>query len=253
MSKRPGPAGWRKMSEITFVYKGRYWLREANTIELLSAIARKAGWDTSLIFDEDLFGVSDNVFSWPALNRLIDPPSRYISAAAKASGYVVFLPGAAGPDWARRVAAGLKRAGSKARTVLMVPFGEADESGFDHVLRGEAEPAFGLFLDVAAAGAPPPGLRTGSLADLDELPPPDRSIFEKHMDFSLSCMVHASRGCRGACTYCGETAAAAALGPGYFRRRSVGGLMSELGQLKSRYAPREIIFKDAVFTDDRGA
>ena len=46
---------------VVLAYRGRYQVREALDLETLAAVLRNGGHDVSLVYDADVFGVTDNV------------------------------------------------------------------------------------------------------------------------------------------------------------------------------------------------
>ncbi|OGR66644.1 MAG: hypothetical protein A2X31_04810 [Elusimicrobia bacterium GWB2_63_22] len=236
------------MAELVFLYKGRYWVREARTLETLSAMARAAGHGTALVYDRDLFGVSDNVVSLPWLNRLLfGPAGAAQKAAAAGAAWVVLLENLNNKQWIADSLAALAATGHKGGTAVLACSGSA---GASVNLYGEPELVFADFLK-ALPGRVPAEIRTDGLADLETLPLPDLGLFSRYEDFSLSYMAYAGKGCSGACSYCEEPFYRKAYGAGYARQRSPARVISELRAVKESFGTAEITFKDSVFTADR--
>jgi len=239
------------MAKLVFVYKGRYWVRDTRTLETLSAMARAAGHETSLVYDPDLFGTSDNVLSLPRLNRLLfrrDAAAR--KAAASGADWLVFLENLTNGPWIKDFLGDLAAAGYKGRTAVFYCQGSEPAEG-SLPLYGEPEKVFGELLKTLPE--PAPGKMTaGGLADLDLLPLPDLDLFSPYEDFGLSYMAYAGKGCSGACSYCEEPFYRQAYGPGYARLRRPERVLDELLAVKKRFRTREITFKDSVFTADKG-
>ncbi|MBP7163071.1 MAG: hypothetical protein KBB26_06025, partial [Candidatus Omnitrophica bacterium] len=64
--------------KIAFFYKGRYFLQDALVTETLSAIARGYGHETALIYDQDSFGLSDNIISSPLFHKIFSRPQKFL-------------------------------------------------------------------------------------------------------------------------------------------------------------------------------
>lgn len=236
------------MAKLVFLYKGRYWVREARTLETLSAMAREAGHKTALAYDRDLFGVSDNVVSLPWLNRLLfSPAGAAQKAAAAGASWVVLLENLNNSRWIADSIAALAAAGYRGGTAVLACSGSF---GASVNLYGEPERVFADFLKTLP-GRVPAAIRTEGLADLETLPLPDLGLFSRYEDFSLSYMAYAGKGCSGACSYCEEPFYRKAYGAGYARLRSPGRVIEELRTVKERFGTAEITFKDSVFTADR--
>lgn len=240
------------MSKIVFAYKGRYWVRDSRTLELLSAMAKAAGHTTALAYDPDLFGVSDNVLSLPWLNRLLfNPETAARKAAAPGADWVVLLENLTNRPWLENFIKTLASSGFKGKTAVISYRGEASYRGLASIeLRGEPERVFADFLD-ALPGPVSGEIEAEGPADLDALPLPDLDLFSPYEDFGLSYMAYAGKGCSGGCSYCEEPFYRQACGSGYIRQRRPMRVIEELAAVKKRFHTREITFKDSVFTADK--
>ncbi|OGR42521.1 MAG: hypothetical protein A2X35_11935 [Elusimicrobia bacterium GWA2_61_42] len=238
--------------KIVFAYKGRYWVRDTRTLEILSAMAKAAGHETCLAYDPDLFGVSDNVLSLPRLNRLLfNPEAAVRKAAASGADWVVLLENLTNRSWLENFIKTLSSSAFKGKTTVISYRGEASYRGLASIeLLGEPERGFGEFLK-ALKGAVPEIIKAEGLADLDGLPLPDLDLFSPYENFSLSYMAYAGKGCSGACSYCEEPFYRQAYGAGYARLRRPARVAEELSLVKKRFKTREITFKDSVFTADK--
>ena len=142
-----------------------------------------------------------------------------------------------------------------------------EEEGVDAVCIGEGE---GALLDLAnalAAGRPIQGIANlwikengrihrnlprPLIANLDELPLPDRSlIYEKDPFTRRSGLKHfiASRGCPYRCTFCFNQAMGEIYGPLWHRvrRRSVNHVIEEILQVRAKYPLSFVVFLDDLF------
>jgi anaerobic magnesium-protoporphyrin IX monomethyl ester cyclase len=133
----------------------------------------------------------------------------------------------------------------------------------DFIIRGEGE---GAILQLVAAlrgeqdfsGVAGLGFRrNGSVAlnpmpetplDVDQLPVPDRSLFE-HLDKYLrsrAINLHVTRGCPFSCSFCQPTLKM--MFGRKLRYRSPGLVVEEIKQLNQKYQVREFFFHDDIFT-----
>jgi len=225
------------MAKIIFVYKGRYFVRDTETISYLSAIARSAGYRTELVYDEDTFGTTDNVFYQPLLNKVFSSSEKLAMRIADGKpSMAVFLVNFNNKSWVEEISRHIKSFYPEVKIIAVSPLGDKVD-GVDAVILGEAEKSFADFLGVAG--------RRGD----DFLP--DKDLFARYVDFSLSYMVYTSKGCVGNCSYCEETIYKDKFGAGYYRWRSPENVIKELQLAKEKYNPREIIFKDSVFALDK--
>lgn len=232
------------MNKITFVYKGRYFVRDTETISYLSAIAKSCGYTTSLAYDQDLFGISDNILYQPLLNRVFNSRNYVIKRIVMDKPkYVVFLKNFNNSDWIKNLCQILRRIESNIKIVVISPINDGVcFTECDYYFVGEPEQVFRGFLT---------GKELKGVANMDTLPLPDKDLFAEYIDFSLSYMVYTSKGCVGSCSYCEETIYKNEYGVEYYRRRKVENVIAELKLAKEKYSCREVIFKDSVFTVDK--
>jgi radical SAM superfamily enzyme YgiQ (UPF0313 family) len=240
---------------IVFVYKGRYFVRDTETICYLSSISKSYGYNTDLVYDEDVFGVTDNVFSFPILNYVFSLDKVIAERVISLSPFmVVFLLNFNNIGWVKRIGSFLTK--SNIKTIVISPLDGLDDKEIDfasYVLVGEPEKVFDRFVQKIKRREEllPKKMQVDGLCDVDKLPLPDKSLFSRYIDFSLSYMVYTSKGCIGKCSYCEETIYSNKFGSFYYRRRSPAKVIEELILAKKKYNPREIIFKDSVFTVDK--
>ena len=222
-------------------------MRDTNTIEYLSAIAKVYGYKTCLAYDQDIFGVTDNVCYIPVLNKVFSSEKHITGRIVKTSPDIaVFIENFGNLKWVENVTAKLKAAGGAMKIMVIRPF-ERKESGiqYDYLLEGEPEKVFESFLR-EKAGRKNDGTK---LADLDQLPLPDKDLFSGYVNFSDSYMLYTGKGCAGHCSYCEETAYKNEY-KGYQRRRSPENVLRELAWAKEKFNFKEVIFKDSVFASD---
>jgi radical SAM superfamily enzyme YgiQ (UPF0313 family) len=254
---------------ITFVHLGREHLG----LEYLSSIVKQAGHQVALAYDPGLFGPEDNVFCVPALERLFDQ-RRHVLAAIKSSApdLIAFTAYTGTYRWARGVAAEIRQF-LKAPIVFggihatLVPETVIADENVDYVIQGEGFQAFPRLVNALAAGGQ--GLdeidnlwfkRRGvvvrnklgpPLADLDSLPFPDKTLFEKDVNYIDDYVIISSLGCVFNCSYCCESYLNQLYHHQYFRRRSVASVIGELIAMKRRYHFKEVMFNDALFFTDK--
>ena len=58
--------------QVGLVYRGRYHVREALDLETYSAVLQQAGHHVHLFWDENTFGVTDNVLQSAVVQHAID-------------------------------------------------------------------------------------------------------------------------------------------------------------------------------------
>jgi radical SAM superfamily enzyme YgiQ (UPF0313 family) len=144
-------------------------------------------------------------------------------------------------------------------------------TGADLVYAGEAEGAMALLMDGADTADIPgacvredggcrrtPGLLLAE--DLDDLPLPDRSIFDMESYFASwysmdrvdpglrGTSVMATRGCPFSCTFCQPTLSE--IFGKAMRKRSPESIMDELQRLRDRYGIDAFMFEDSTFVVD---
>jgi len=239
--------------KIIFAYKGRYHIRDANIIEHLCSIAKIYGHQTDLVFDQDVFGATDNVISQPCLNRIFSDDNRTVNRVIKKNAQVlVFLDGFNRNPWNESIAAGVKKADSVMARVFLSGRDYVPEAQiYDYVLLGEPELAWERFLREGGMDSEKGIYRYQGLADLNELPLPDKDLFRPYLNFRDSYLIYTSKGCPYGCSYCEETIYKDKLSPDYFRRRNPEHVLQELANAKAKFGIREVIYKDSVFAWDK--
>jgi len=257
--------------QVGLVYRGRYHVREALDLETYSAVLQRAGHRVHLFWDENTFGVTDNVLQIPWLARRLSNPQRLCGEIAAAEPDVlVFSVLPSTYRWAREVARGLKAHLSIPVVFMgfhpsMVPERCMRDAFVDYAIEGEVESAILPLLEVLEGAADPSTVgnlwyrRSGEvhstfraeLVDLDALPLPDKDLFRPRVSHTYSYCAMVSRGCPYQCTFCEETCSKRLYGPAYFRRKSVDTIMRELTHAKRRYHFREVVFKDSYLSGNR--
>lgn len=254
--------------KVTFVHLGR----ENLGIEYLSAVLEREGHEVTLAYDPGLFGINDNVLHIPALERLLERRAAVMKAIeASAPDIVAFSVFTGTYVWSLGVAKEVKeRFGAPVLFggihPTLVPEEVMARKEVDYVIVGEAEEAILEFLDRAESRRPPRGVRNvwyreggevvsqpvrPPISDLDRLPYPDKTLFEKEVNLSDDYVILSARGCPFRCTYCCESHWNRLYVGRYFRRRGVESVIGELGAMKRRYGFREVMFNDPIFFTDR--
>jgi radical SAM superfamily enzyme YgiQ (UPF0313 family) len=143
-----------------------------------------------------------------------------------------------------------------------------EEEGVDAICRGEGFEAMPEFVNKLEKGADIANVKNwwvkvnGTIhkneqrpliKDLDILPPPDRSLYNKYKDYMLArtATVMTSQGCPFNCTYCHnhQLHKMRLKGDPVFRQRSVDHVIKELKELKRDYPKIEyLIFRDEILT-----
>lgn len=145
-----------------------------------------------------------------------------------------------------------------------------EEEGVDAVCRGEGFEAMPEFISKMEKGEDITNVKNwwvkvdGKIykneqrplvKDLDILPPPDRSLYNRYKDYRLArtATLMTSQGCPFNCSYCfnHQLHKMRVKGDPIFRQRSVDHVIDELKQLKRDYPKIEyLIFRDEILTID---
>ena len=143
-----------------------------------------------------------------------------------------------------------------------------EEEGVDAVCRGEGFEAMPEFINKLEKGEDITNVKNWwvkvdgkiykneqrpLIKDLDILPPPDRSLYDRYKDYRLArtATVMTSQGCPFNCTYCHnhQLHKMRLKGDPIFRQRSVDHVIEELKGLKRDYPKVEyLIFRDEILT-----
>jgi len=252
---------------ITFVHLGREHLG----IEYLSAVAKRAGHGVSLAMDPGLFGLNDNVFYIPFLEKIFDQRQLVLRKVEKSNPDLVAFSVYTGTyKWAVDIAREVKKK-TGVKTVFggvhatLVPEVVIQEECVDFLVVGEGEEAFVELLEALESHKNPGRIENlwhkmdgkiienplrSPLKDLDRLPLPDKKLFEKDINYGDDYLVMTSRGCPYSCSYCCESYQNKLYDGKFFRRRSVDSVLDELSAMKNRYNFRKVMFNDSIFFSD---
>lgn len=252
---------------ITFVHLGREHLG----IEYLSAFLKNAGHKTSLALDPGLFGINDNVFYMPALERVFSQKDRVVKKVEDSNPDIVaFSVYTSTYLWAKELARIIK---GKLNVPIvfggihtsLVPENVIKNDFIDFIIIGEGEKAF-LALAESLSGKRKledvPNLwykndknvyknPIGSPVDLDTLPFPDKALFEREIRIKDDYLVMTGRGCPNSCSYCCESFYNSMYKGTFFRRRGVDSVITELKEMKKRYNFKRVTFNDPIFFTDK--
>jgi radical SAM superfamily enzyme YgiQ (UPF0313 family) len=258
---------------VTFVALGA----EQMGISLLSAVLRRAGHETSLVFNPALFHdryYLDVPWLGEALDRtrLVVDELELLRPDLVAFSVLTPIYG-----WSLEVARQVK-----ARLGVPVIFGGVHPSavpevclendGVDYVCVGEGEDAIVRLCDAIGGGAARPaapipnlwwkdargelvrGPAQPFLQDLDALPHFDKELWADDIRVADNWLTMTGRGCPYRCTFCFNNFFAKLPGRGggkYVRQRSIEHCLAELHEAKRRWGIRRVDFEDDIFTVDR--
>jgi len=253
--------------KIIFVHQGR----ENLGIEYLSAFLKREGHQVDLAYDPNLFGLNDNVFYIPALEKLFDRKERLIKKIIDFNPDTVAFSVYTGTcQWCYEIAREIKK-----RLPVRIVFGGIHstlaperiiENDFvDFVIVGEGEEALLELVESLSSGKGGQHIQNllfkqnGKIIknevrrsiDIEQLPLPDKSIFEEFVIYRNDYIILTSRGCFFNCSYCCESYMNKLYCGTFFRRRSVNSVMAELRFMKEKYNFREVMFNDSIFFTDK--
>lgn len=253
--------------KIVFVHFGR----ENLGIEYLSTALKHNGHDVALVCDAGLFSSEDNVFSSKLLRHVFSRKHIVRDILAENPDLIAFSVYTTTHVWANAIAQAIKKIinipivfGGIHPT--LVPEEVLKHSFIDYVHIGEGEYTFVQFVKALEKGRrydvmPNIGfvrkeeVIMGPLLpptkDLDDLPFPDKGLFESLVDFKDDYMILTSKGCLFSCSYCCESFMNTRYANNYFRRRSVHSVIAELSLMKKRYHFREVMFFDSILCTDK--
>lgn len=256
--------------KVAFVYPAF----ENLGIEYISAMLKKAGHDTLLAFDPQMF--NDLYLSWPTMERLFDYRDRVIARLRRERPDVVAFSVVSDLfPWACAMAERVKRELGDVPVVFggqhvtAVPHRVLAKPCVDYVVQGEGEYPMLELVERLRAGRPVDDIanlgfrKNGDIVvneprpliqDLDELPFPDTDLFLAQNPYARrEYNVITARGCVGACAYCHNSMDRRLLWKGrgkFLRRRSMDSVLTELRQRKEKYGFTTLCLWDEVFTCD---
>ncbi len=253
--------------KVLFVHQGR----ENLGIEYLSSYLKNRGIETYLAYDPGLFGVNDNLFYIPRLEKLFSDERIILERIEKIGpDWIAFSVYTNTYQWCVRLAGTIRKSypgipiifGGIHPTLTTEKVLEQDSVDFAVVGEGE-ECLYELITEknqenyrfienlayrkngkIIMNPVRPP------VAELDELPLPDKKLFEEHFPIKEDYLILSSRGCVFNCSYCCESYWNRLYNRRYFRRRNVESILDELKIMKKRYGFREVMFNDSIFFTD---
>ena len=249
--------------KIIFVHIGREHLG----IEYLSACLKAAGHEVDLAYDPGLFGPEDNVFCVPFLERIFAQKEAIINQIrSHPPDLVAFSVYTSTYAWCLSIAGALKKH-IAVKTVFggihatLTPDTIIREPAVDFVIMGEGERPL-CQLAQALTGQQKtfsiPGLwykdqneiKHNPVArpqKIDQLPWPDKALFEDYINFQDDYIIMTARGCVYHCSYCCETYLNDLYANRFYRRRTPASVIKELKVMRARYAFKRVMFNDALF------
>ena len=254
--------------KVSFVHFGR----ENLGIEYLSAVLKKAGHETSLALDPGLFSREDNVFYIPSLEKRFSRRKQIIKQIQRLKPDLVAFSVYTGTyQWACDVARTIKETINVPIVFggihpTLVPEKVIENNFVDFVIVGEGEEALLDLVEELSSERSGDNIQNlwlkqngniikntlrKPIADLDQLPYPDKRIFEEFINYRDDYIILTSRGCAFNCSYCCESYMKKLYSGRFFRRRSVNSVIRELKFMKEKYRFRELMFNDSIFFTDK--
>lgn len=246
-------------------------------ISQLASIVKSKGHDVGLVFTPSLFHDRYNL-EIPWLNEYFDETEDIVQEIIDQKPDVIaFSCITATFQWAISIARLVRKSASNIKTIFggvhvsAVPDICLSYSEVDYVVVGEGDRALCEILnDIGSGGFNLPivntrylgpdgnvvrGPQEGFYQHLDDLPFPDKTIWEPHINLKDNYLMMASRGCPYTCSFCFNNFFAR-LPDGkrgkYVRQRSVQNVITELKWAKDRYRIKAVNFQDDVFTVNKG-
>ena len=255
--------------KVAFIHRGF----ESLGVEYLSACLKKAGHETFLVFDPNLFGS----YQWNnnRLNKIFDYQAILIKELDKINPDIVAFSVVSNDYlWACSLGSQIK----ESRDIPIVfggvhPTAVPDEviqqSFVDYVCVGEAEEAFVDLINFLQKGISTVDIpnvwakKSGKVYqnkvrdlvyNLDDLPFPDKKFFSSiYPGFAKEIYkIQASRGCIFSCAYCNMSSFCQVYGKAgnHVRHRSVDNVLKELKHALETQNIKRVVFLDNIFTSD---
>jgi hypothetical protein len=251
---------------------------EQLSISMLSAVLRRAGHETALVFDpamfddghywdipglKDFFSIRDTI-----VDAIVELKPDLLAFSVLSVEYPGFLETAR--EAKRRLGVPVIFGGVHASAVPEVCL---ENDCVDYVCVGEGEAAIVALADALeeSGGLTPSeplpnlcwrdgkgGIVRGPIApfeqDLDDLPFGDREIYEGATDLTSEFRMMTARGCAYRCTFCFNSFFAdlpGKKGGKFVRHRSPGNCIEELKLARARWNIQTVNFADDIFTIDK--
>lgn len=256
---------------ITFAYLAA----ESIAIEILSAVLKRDGHNVRLVFDPGLFDDKqylDIPFLKKAFSRRRDVVEDIIGSKPD---LVCFSVGTDNYQWACTVAGAVKKVINAPVIfggihVTAVPERVIKNPFVDMICVGEGEEALSELAASMERGSVDRNIKNiwfkeggdirrnavrPLIQDLDSVPYPDKSLFERHIPIrNGKYMMMTSRGCPYQCTYCYNNVLRRSVYGNekkYVRQRSVSSVIEELKLMKEKFNFRTVAFMDDCFVTNR--
>ena len=242
-------------------------------IQYISASLKKSNHQTRLFLDPCLFN-DKIVFNFVSLEKMFSMRKKLIDAVVDWEPDLIGISSVTVTyQWSKDIARALKEKLPNKLIIIggphaiLTPEVIIQEPCFDIVCIGEGEKAVVELADSIRNNAIDYSIKDlwfrkdGEIIinplrnlqeDLDELPLPDRSIFEPYYNMSDSLLTMSLRGCMFRCAYCSHNVIREKYkGKGkYVRRKSPEKFISELEYFKNKYKYKFVRIYDDIFTHD---
>ncbi len=253
---------------VALVYMGR----ESVELEYISAVLKQAGHRVTFAYDPGAYTAVDNVAHVPFLAEKFSRKKQILSMLENEKpGAIFFFADTDIYRWALSIAQALRPRVDSAiifggRHATFAPEAVMKRPCVDYAVVGECEETLPELLEAIEKKRDPAKIagvyyrRRGKvistgmrapMANLDDLPMPDKELFAAEINIRDDYMLHVGRGCPGSCTYCREGTLRRMFGGRYLRRRSIESVMRELQIMKSRYGFSFVMINDPVFFTSR--
>jgi len=256
--------------KITFVYGGF----ESIGVEYLSAVLKRDGFKTSLVYAPKLF--NDTMSEIPILAKLLAHEKAIVKRVLKEKAdLVAFSVVTDDLIWCRRISKMIKKLSPKTKIiwggihVTSIPENAIKEKAVDYICIGEGELAFLELCQRLRDKKDDTNVKNiwtkkgdkiyknpvrPLLEDLDWLPFPDKDLFYEKAPYNKEhYTTMATRGCILNCAFCHHNIQRKVYrGHKYdVRERSPENVIKELVQANKKYDFRHILFEDDLFLHDK--